>query len=387
MVGPLPHCHGKRVVMKETTNAATQEDSEKDQYIADELLCWFKQSARKLPWRQGYNPYHVLLSEIMLQQTQMERGVTYFLHWIKRFPDFAAVAKASEQEILKYWEGLGYYARARNLHATARLVTENYQGILPMDPELLRSLPGIGPYTAAAVASIAGNVDIAVVDANVERVYARLFDIAHFVKKGIGKKIVAQRANQLLPRGKARFYNQAVMEFGALVCLPKNPHCSQCPLKRYCLARERGNVANRPILEKKKETIRIEMATGFLVHDGKVFIQQRKKDDVWGGLWEFPGGQLEQGENATEAIVREYQEETGFSVVIGEKIATVQHSYMHYRVILHGYFCQFSDPQKIPVPRLTAASQHRWVTTAGLKNFAFPAGHRKLIEILNTQRL
>ncbi len=361
-----------------------QPHSKKKQALAEQLLHWFKHSARELPWRQDYTPYHVLLSEIMLQQTQMERGVRYFLRWIKRFPDFATVAVASEQEILKYWEGLGYYARARNLHATARLITENYHGKLPLDPELLRTLPGIGPYTAAAVASIAGNVDIAVVDANVERVYARLFDIEHSVKKGLGKKIVAELAEQLLPKGKARRYNQAVMEFGALVCLPKNPHCETCPLATHCLAREQGNIAERPVPEKKKEIIRIEMATGLLVSNGEIFIQQRNKDDVWGGLWEFPGGQLEQGEKATEAIVREYKEETGFSVVVGKKIATVQHSYMHYRVILHGYFCQLSNSENtFREPTLTAASQYYWVTKTRLKDFAFPAGHRKIIEILD----
>ncbi len=370
--------------MKKTQTVPNPDDHEKKQALAEQLLRWFNHSARELPWRKNYTPYHVLLSEIMLQQTQMERGVRYFLRWIERFPDFAAVAEASEQEILKYWEGLGYYARARNLHATARHITENYHGKLPLDPELLRTLPGIGPYTAAAVASIAGNVDIAVVDANVERVYARLFDIAHSVKKGIGKKIVAELAEQLLPKGKARMYNQAVMEFGALVCLPKNPHCATCPLATHCLARKQGSIAERPVPEKKKETIHIEMATGLLVSNGEIFIQQRNKDDVWGGLWEFPGGQREKGEKITRTIIREYQEETGFSVVVGEKIATVQHSYMHYRVILHGYFCQLSNSDNtFREPRLTAASQYRWITRTRLKDFAFPAGHRKLIEILD----
>ena len=350
--------------------------------IRDALSAWFEATARELPWRSTYAPYHVWLSEIMLQQTQMERGVRYFLRWIERFPDISAVAAANEREILKYWEGLGYYARARNLHKAAQIVVEEHGGRLPLDPNLLVRLPGIGPYTAAAIASIAGNVTIPVVDANVARVYARIFDIDRSVKTGEGRRVVEVLAKNMLPAGGARVYNQAVMEFGGMICLPRNPRCPACPLSGHCLARKRGTVDIRPLPEKRKGSIRIEMVTGLLLNGDRFFIQQREFDDIWGGLWEFPGGRLEEGEGPAEAVSREFFEETRFLVDVGEKIATVQHGYMHYRVILHGYFCTMKSGTTTLEPVLSAARDYRWVTFDELSQYGFPAGHRKVLEIL-----
>lgn len=253
------------------------------------LLTWFKRTDRKLPWRKTYDPYHVWISEIMLQQTQMERGVVYFNAWLKRFPNVAAVAEADEREILKLWEGLGYYARARNLHATAKILHQRYKGVLPCDYKLLLSLPGIGPYTAAAISSIACNCDIPVIDANVQRVYARLFDIDTPVKEKVARKTIEEIAGTMLPPGKARKFNQALMDFGGVVCLPRSPHCDSCDLCSLCLAFKRKTVNVRPVPVAGKKTINISMATALLKHDGKIFIQQRMPDDIWGGLWEFPG--------------------------------------------------------------------------------------------------
>ncbi|MDR3629602.1 MAG: A/G-specific adenine glycosylase [Desulfocapsaceae bacterium] len=341
---------------------------------------WFRQLGRDLPWRKDYIPYHVWISEIMLQQTQMERGVWYFKRWLTRFPDVGAVAAAGEQEILKYWEGLGYYARARNLHKAAKVMVELHRGEVPASYDILLSLPGIGRYTAAAIASIAFNQDVAVVDANVERIFARLYNMETPLRNREAKKRIQQLATELLPAGEARIFNQALMDLGGLVCIPKKPDCANCPLAGHCAALAAGTVAERPVVAAAGKTILITMATGVLEYDGLIFIQQRMADDVWGSLWEFPGGRMEAGETPEQTVVREYREETGFAVRVTGRIATVIHHYMQYKVILHGLYCRLDE--ELRVPELQAAQDFRWVTAQDLSSYGFPAGHRKLIKYM-----
>jgi A/G-specific adenine glycosylase len=348
--------------------------------IRQSLLEWFGATCRDLPWRKDYEPYQIWISEIMLQQTQMDRGILFFKLWLQRFPDVRAVAEASEQEILKCWEGLGYYARARNLHRAARIIVDQHQGKIPESYDVLLTLPGIGLYTAAAIASIAYNQDIAVVDANVERILARLFNIDGPVKSGEIKKRIHRLAEELLPAGQARFFNQALMDLGGLICTPKNPACGLCPAAVACAALREGCVHARPVIIPGGKTILIEMATGVLMHDGKIFIQQRKVDDVWGNLWEFPGGRLEEGETPEETVVREYKEETGFTVAVQAGITTVVHHYMKYKVILHGFHCRLTEERAEPL--LQAAQDFRWVAPQDLAGFGFPAGHRKIIKFM-----
>ncbi len=345
------------------------------------LISWFKDNGRDLPWRKAYDPYCIWISEIMLQQTQMDRGVEYYTRWMNRFPDIAAVAEAQEDEILKLWEGLGYYARARNLHAAAKQLMAEHEGVMPCNPKELLSLPGIGPYTAGAISSIACNTDISAVDANVIRVYSRIFDIDTPVKESKTKKNIENIAIQLLPAGQARVFNQALMDFGGMICRPRQPLCGECPISSLCRANSRGTVEDRPILDKAKKTLVIEMATGMLEEEGRLFIQQRKSDDIWGGLWEFPGGRLEDGEAAEEAVVREYREETGFTVNVCKKITTVTHFYTRYKVILHCFSCKLGS--RSPLPELTAAQQYKWVFPEEIKAYGFPAGHRKLLEYID----
>jgi A/G-specific adenine glycosylase len=348
--------------------------------IRQALIAWFGKTGRDLPWRRDYDPYHVWISEIMLQQTQMDRGVFYYQRWLERFPDIRAVAQAPEREILKYWEGLGYYARARNLLKAAQIMVDMHQGKVPEDHEYLLDLPGVGPYTAAAIASIAYNRDIALVDANVARVFARLFDIDGPIKNGETKKHIHKKAAELLPPGKARVFNQALMDLGGLVCTPKNPACTDCPVAAFCLALRAGRVHERPVASPPVKTLQIEMATGVLMHKGLLFIQQRQANDVWGSLWEFPGGRLEEGETPEETVVREYREETGFAVAVAGEITTVIHHYMKYRVVLHGFTCRLTGEDTEPA--LHAAQDFRWVAPRDLAQYGFPAGHRKLIEYM-----
>lgn len=346
------------------------------------LLRWFHGNNRELPWRDKYNPYHIWLSEIMLQQTQMERGIRYFERWLCRYPDIAAVASSSLDEILKYWEGLGYYARARNLHKAAKVMCDEYGGRVPESYEQLLSLPGIGSYTASAIASIAFNQDVVVVDANVERVFSRLFDIdAPLKNKGVHQRITGM-ARDLLPLGRAREFNQGLMDLGGMVCTPKNPDCGVCPVSANCLAYKGNFVEDRPVKGTKESQVHIEMATALLFHQGTIFIQQRKEDDIWGGLWEFPGGRLKQNEAPEAAVVREYMEETGFQVGVSRRITTVVHYYTKYKVTLHCFCCRLL--QNSLLPNLRAAQKYHWITEDQLSNFGFPAGHRKFIEHLYT---
>ena len=344
------------------------------------LVRWFRRTGRDLPWRRNYSPYHVWISEIMLQQTQMDRGILYFKRWIARFPDIGTVAAAEEREILQCWEGLGYYARARNLHKASKAMVELHGGEVPDSYEALLALPGIGKYTAAAIASIAFNRDIAVVDANVERIFARIFNIDKPLKGSGTKRQILRLASDLLPAGEARIFNQALMDLGGLVCTPKNPVCAECPVAEYCASLLAGCVSDRPVVERSEKTILITMATGVLMHEGMLFIQQRMDDDVWGALWEFPGGLMEEGETPEQTVVREFREETGFAVRVSARITTVIHHYMKYKVVLHGFYCRLEG--ELVEPRLRAAQAFRWVDPQELSDYGFPAGHRKLIKYM-----
>jgi A/G-specific adenine glycosylase len=343
----------------------------------DKILVWFQEHARDLPWRTTYSPYHVWISEIMLQQTQMDRVIDYFNRWIARFPTIADVASADEEDVLKLWEGLGYYTRARNIMRTATILMKDHSGEMPAEYDTLLRMPGIGNYTAGAIMSIAFNEEYPLVDANIERIFARLFNLDKPVKEKKTHAFIWRKAEELLPQGRAREFNQALMELGALVCISRNPRCSICPIRNECQAFSLDVVSKRPVLQSPPRTIFIEMATGILKHENRILIQKRKSKGVWANLWEFPGGRLEPGETPEMALVREYREETELAVASLQKITTVHHSYMNYRVTLHCYFCSLADDRYEPV--LHGAQEYRWIEPDELLHYAFPSGHRKLI--------
>ena len=348
--------------------------------LQNSILYWFQENARDLPWRRTYSPYHVWISEIMLQQTQMDRVIDYFNRWISRFSSIKSLAEADHEEILKLWEGLGYYARARNIMKTARILMMEHNGEMPADYNKLLQLPGIGRYTAGAIMSIAFNKAYPLVDANIERIFARLFNLDKPVKESNTHAFIWRKAEELIPQGRAREFNQALMELGALVCISTNPRCSICPIRNECNAFSLDLVFERPVLQTPPRTIFIEMATGILEHGGRLFIQKRKPKGVWANLWEFPGGRLEPGETPEMALVREYLEETELAITTLRKIIAVHHSYMNYRVTLHCYFCSLADGRYDPV--LHGAQEFRWIKPDELSLYAFPAGHRKLIDHL-----
>jgi A/G-specific adenine glycosylase len=346
------------------------------------LLAWFAEHQRPLPWRTHYQPYAIWIAEIMGQQTQMERVVVYFQRWMKQFPDIPALAAASEQAVFKAWEGLGYYSRARNILKTAQLLIEQHDGKVPNSQAALLILPGIGSYTAAAICSIAFNQPVPLVDANVERVFCRIEDIAEPPKQAATKKRLLQLCTELLPADAPRQFNQALMELGALVCTPRTPACPACPVRDCCRAFAAGTVSQRPVSLKKPEKVDLSMACGIITHEGRMYIQQRLPDDIWGGLWEFPGGQMKEGETAEQAAAREITEETGFQVTDLRPFAVVVHHYTKYRVTLHAFFCRLEEGQTAE-PTLQAASAFRWVSQEELDSFAFSSGHRKLIRKMN----
>lgn len=346
------------------------------------LLDWFERSKRPLPWREGYDPYHVWLSEVMLQQTQMDRAVEYFRRFLARYPDIEALARADEEEVLRLWEGLGYYSRARNLLKAARVMASEHGGRVPRDSKALSALPGVGRYTAGAVLSIAYGRPVAAVDANVERVLARAFDLAGSPRGPEGRKLFEGLAASLIPEGRARDFNQALMEFGALVCTPRDPACGRCALRGVCGALRAGTVELRPALPEARPAVLIGMGTAVIEHGGLFFVQKRRPGGVWAGLWEFPGGQIEPGETPEEAAVREVREETGFEVAHRGKLAVIKHSYTRYRVTMHAYLMGFPEGAAPGEPVLTAATSCRWLRFEELATLAFPTAMRKLVQAM-----
>ncbi|BCL60076.1 A/G-specific adenine glycosylase [Desulfomarina profundi] len=353
-----------------------------DSTLQERLIRWFRDNRRDLPWRRTYDPYHVWISEIMLQQTQMERGVTYFKKWVARFPDVASVAAASRREILKYWEGLGYYSRAANLHRAAAVILEEHGGLVPCDYGQLLKLPGIGPYTAAAIASVAGNIDVAAVDGNVLRVYARLFDIASPVREKEGNTRIRKIADRLLPGGQARLYNQALMELGGLVCTPKNPDCESCPVSGYCLALEEGTVTKRPVTGKTRKTLEVTRVAGLVFSGENLLLLQRKEEEkLWAGLWDFPGGEMK-GSWKKEDVAEAIRSTCGLAVRVKEHLTTVVHHYTRYKITLHCFHCELLADSRTPVTE--NIQTFCWIKPQELADYPLPAGARKIREYLLT---
>ena len=253
------------------------------------LARWFNANKRELPWRDTPSPYYVWLSEVILQQTRVSQGLDYFNRFVQRWPTLADLAKASEEEVLKQWQGLGYYSRARNLHRCARQVMELHGGTFPKEWEKLKKLQGIGGYTAAAIASIAFNQPHAVVDGNVYRVLARLFDIETPINSNDGTKTFAELADTLLDRQHPGRHNQALMEFGALHCVPKSPDCLHCPLQAFCLAFEHHTVSERPV-KLQKTKVRTRFLNYLVIKDKQknLYLRKRQGNDIWRNLYDFP---------------------------------------------------------------------------------------------------
>lgn len=257
-------------------------------HISNTLINWYEQNKRELPWRNINDPYKIWISEIILQQTRVNQGMDYYLRFIQRFPAVSDLAAAEEDEVLKYWQGLGYYSRARNLHKASKQIMSVYKGIFPTQHNDILALAGIGDYTAAAICSFAYNQPYAVVDGNVYRVISRLFGIETPIDSSAGKKEFAVKATSLLSLKEPGTHNQAIMEFGALQCVPVSPDCLNCPLNKSCKAFELNLVTSLPVKEKKTKVTNRFFNYLFIEFQGNTFLQKRTAKDVWQNLFEFP---------------------------------------------------------------------------------------------------
>jgi len=303
-------------------------------FPAQALLKWFSAEQRPLPWREAYNPYEVWVSEIMLQQTRVEQMLPYYERFLQKFPSVEALAQADEQAVLKAWEGLGYYSRARNFHAAAKRVVERFGGKLPMRLDDLLELPGLGPYTAAAVASIAFNKNHAVVDGNVVRVLSRFF-----ARAGEAKDF-QETAQQILPKGRARAFNQALMELGALVCVPQQPLCGQCPLNGECVARKQGMQEEFPErATKKRRPTKVfaaacvrEPLLGAGSRDGLWLVKGENK--LLGGLWGFPLVPFKPLADAKETLEKRFDREFGVQLTLHKELGRAEHDYTHFHQVI-----------------------------------------------------
>ena len=313
--------------------------------LAESLLNWYQDHARSLPWRENPDPYSVWITEIMLQQTRVETVLPYYERWMKRFPTITSLALASQQEVLSAWEGLGYYSRARNLHHAAQIVLDEYEGKLPPDVKSLRQLPGIGRYTAGAIASIAFGNDEPALDGNIRRVLARVFDVNQPPRSREGEERLWQLAADHLPPGQAGEYNQALMDLGALICTPRQPDCSACPLGEICLAHSLGIQSERPVKQAKEPIPHHTASSAIIQQDEQVLIAQRPAEGLLGGLWEFPGGKIEPGEDLVAGLKRNICEELGVEIEIGPEYVVYQHAYTHFRVTMHAYICELNGSQ------------------------------------------
>ncbi len=338
------------------------------------LLVWYERHRRRLPWRESRDPYRIWVSEVMLQQTQVRTALPYYHRFLRRLPTLRKLAGADLEEVLKLWEGLGYYARARNLHRAAGILVAR-GGRIPDRWEDFRPLPGVGDYIAAAVLSMAFDRPHAVVDGNVKRVLARLLAIAAPVNQSASHRIFQAAADRLLARRRPGDFNQALMELGALVCTPAAPGCADCPLSAICAAQCSGTVADYPRRLAARAIPDTEIAVGVVFKNDRVLITRRPAQGLLGGLWEFPGGKLHPRESPAAACVREIKEEVNLDVIVAEPLAQVRHAYSHLRVHLHVFGCRF----KAGRVRLKGPVDHRWIRIAEIDRFAFPRANHKFI--------
>jgi A/G-specific adenine glycosylase len=339
-------------------------------------LNWYFRNARVLPWRNHPDPYAIWVSEIMLQQTQVATVIPYFERWMNRFPDIPALARATEGEVLRMWEGLGYYARARNLHKAARMVMENYAGILPPSMGELKKLPGVGRYTAAAIASMAFGQDEATLDGNIKRVLSRVFKISEPVNTTHGEKILWGIVNDHLPAGRAGDYNQALMDIGALICLPIKPDCLGCPLKRICEAKKKGLQEKLPVVKNKLIVPSVVKSAIVVVKKRNVLLLHRKSTGLLGGMWEFPS--VEVDKDLEKELIVFMNSQHMLKVFKKSHLLTIRHAYSHFKLTEHAFLCTLKSESKLQ-------PGFKWIPLKELSNFPMGKVDRQIANKLLTE--
>lgn len=333
-----------------------------------------------MPWRDCGDPYKIWVSEIMLQQTRVDQATPYFERFIERFPTVRDLAEADQQEVLKVWEGLGYYSRARHMHAASKLVVDKFDGKVPDTWKEINKLKGVGPYTASAVLSIAYQKEHAVVDGNVIRVLSRYLGIEDDVRSTQTKNAIQDYADELISEERPGDFNQALMELGATVCTPSNPDCQNCPIQTNCVAHKKVKTAEIPYKSPAKKRPHHQIGVGIILNGakGKVLIALRPDDTMLGGMWEFPGGKQEEDEEMETTVIRELKEELGVDISITKPFMKLDHAYSHFKITLHAYLCELENGD----PKPKTSQEIRWITIDELADYPFPKANRKLTEKL-----
>lgn len=360
-------------------NAENRLDAKQIDAFRHALLDWYGENQRDLPWRRVRDPYAVWISEIMLQQTRVDQVRPYYDRFMERFPTVAHLGRAPLEDALKAWEGMGYYARARNLHRAARRVVDEHGGQIPDDPARISDLPGIGPYTAAAILSIAFGRDCPVVDGNVVRVLSRLFHLTDNPSSSAARKRMDGLAGRLLARGRASDFNQAMMELGATICTPRNPRCGECPVNTFCEARKL--LPDPSVLPRKRPRAQRphrHVAAGIVRRNDKVLIVRRPTDGLLGGLWEFPGGTVSKGVEGEKLLAEEIKNTMEIDIRVERTVATLRHAFTHFEMTLQGFSCSYLEG----VVRHRDGNECRWVRFDEFDKYAFPKVHSRLIEVI-----
>lgn len=341
------------------------------------LLAWYANAGRDLPWRHGCDPYAIWVSEIMLQQTQVKTVIPYYHRWLAQFPTLEQLASADLQQVLKVWEGLGYYTRARNLHACAQEIMQHHGGVFPTEPKDVLALPGIGRTTAGGILSAAFNQPAAILDGNVKRVLARL--VALPVPPAKATKQLWQLSEALLDREHPREFNQALMDLGATVCTAKKPDCNNCPWIPHCQAYNQGIESQLPMREISSPLPHKNIGVAVIWNEqGQILIDRRRPEGLLGGLWEFPGGKIEPGETVEECIKREILEELAIEIEVGDRLISIDHAYSHFRVTLTVHHCRYLTG----IPQPLECDEIRWVTLDEIDQFPFPKANSQIIAAL-----
>jgi A/G-specific adenine glycosylase len=342
--------------------------------FAELILEWYVRHARRLPWRDHPDPYAVWVSEIMLQQTQVATVIPYFAKWMKQFPDISTLAKSNEQEILAAWEGLGYYARARNLHKAGKVVSAQYGGVVPSTAEELMKLPGVGRYTAAAIASMAFGRDEVTLDGNIKRILARVFNISTPANTSSGEKILWELAATHLPKGRAGDYNQALMDIGATICLPRNPLCSKCPINKLCSAQREGSQDELPVIRKKTKIPTKIKTAAVILRKGKVLLVLRPSKGLLGGMWEFPAAEVDT--EPLPGLISAIQTSYNLKVNPVSPVTIVHHSYTHFKLTEHAFLCTLKGGSHLP-------ENFRWIPLNELGDYPMGKVDRRIASKLS----
>lgn len=341
------------------------------------LLHWYTEQGRDLPWRRTRDPYAIWVSEIMLQQTQVKTVMPYYARWLQQFPTVDALAAADQQTVLKAWEGLGYYARARNLHRAAQAIVDEHGGAFPRTLAAVMALPGIGRTTAGGILSAAFDQPLPILDGNVKRILARLVALPMPPSQALNR--LWQLSEWLLPSENPRDFNQALMDLGATVCTRHRPACLRCPWRSQCQAYNQNRQTELPMTETRAPIPHKQIGVAVVWNQREqILIDRRPQAGLLGGLWEFPGGKVEPGETMEACIRRELQEELGIEVSVGDRLITVNHAYTHFKVTLNVYHCRHLKGEPQPIE----CDEVRWVAISELDQYPFPKGNVKIIEAL-----